>query len=112
MHTEPDSQDAALDARLARLPQWQPKADFAARLAAAAARQAAQPVAAPPTPQKWLRGALRRHLRLLLGAGVLALGLALLPWSAVAGNPALPWVVAGGAAAVGLVLTLRLLRAP
>jgi hypothetical protein len=111
MDTEP-GQDAALDARLARLPQWQPPADFAARLAAAAARQAAEPLVAPPSPRSWLRGALRQHLRLLLGAGVLALGLALLPWSVVASSPALPWVVTGGAVAAGLVLTLRLLRAP
>jgi len=112
MHTEPDSEDTALDARLARLPQWQAPVDFAARLAAAAARQAAGPVIVPPSPRALLRSALRRHLPLLLGAAVLAPVLALLPWTAVVMHPALPWMVAGTAAVTGLVLTLRLLRAP
>ena len=112
MNAEPDNQDAALDAQLARLPQWQPPADFVARLAAAAARQAGEAVIVPPSPQALLRGALRRHLPLLLVGCVSALVLALLPWNTVAMSPALPWVVAGGAAACGLVLTLRLLRAP
>jgi hypothetical protein len=112
MKTEHDSAESALDARLARLPQWQPPADFAARLAAAAARQAAEPVLMPPSPRAWLRGALGRHLPLLAGAAALGLVLALLPWPAVVDSAALPWVLAGGAAAAGLMMTLRLLRAP
>lgn len=111
MDTEPD-RDPALDAQLARLPQWQPPADFAARLAAAAARQAAEPAVVPPSPQALLRSALRRHLPLLAGAAVLAGVLAALPWSVVVASAALPWVVAGGAALCGVVLSLRLLRAP
>ena len=43
---------------------------------------------------------------------VMAPGLARLPWSVLAGDPAGRWLVAGGAAAAGLVLPLRLLRAP
>jgi hypothetical protein len=112
MTTEPEREFAALEAQLAQLPQWQPRADFTARLAAAAARQQARPEIRPPSTQQWLRGELLRHLPLTVGAGLTALVLAILPWSAVAGSPALPWIVAGGAAVFGVVVTLRLLRSP
>jgi hypothetical protein len=110
MNTEPDRELAALDAQLARLPQWQPPADFSARLAAAAARQHAVPVVPPPSLRQWLWAELLRRLPLTLAAGLMALVLAMLPWSALAGSPALPWVVACGGSVFGLVLTLRLLR--
>lgn len=102
-----------LDAPLARLPAWQPPADFAARLAAAAARQAATPSAPPPPPAwvRWLEQA-TRILPTAIGAGLLALTLANVPWMQVAAYPALPVLIALAAVATGLVLTWRVLRAP
>src|SRR5262245_44050506 len=112
MNTEPDREFAALEAGLARLPQWQPPADFSARLAAAAARQQAQPVAPLPSMRQWLWAALPRYLPHTLGAGIAAVALARLPWSTVVDSPALPWVAACGAAVTGLTLTVQLLRSP
>ena len=110
MSTEPEREFADLDAQLSRLPQWQPPQDFAVRLAAAATRQSAQP-ATPRSTRSWLWGRVMHHLPLALGAGVVALVLVALPWSAIAADPLFAWLIAGGAATVGLVYTVRLLRA-
>lgn len=102
------------DAPLARLPEWQPPADFAVRLAAAAARQAATaPVAASAAPrwERWLELG-TRILPTAVGAGLLALVLASLPWMQMAAHPAFATLIASSAGAAGLLLTWRLLRTP
>lgn len=111
MSTEHEDEFAGIDARLARLPEWQPPTDFAARLAAAAARQAAEPaVAAPLSTGAWLRASVVRRLPLGLSSGLLALVLIALPWSQLAGSAQFPWWVAGCAAVTGVLLTLRVIR--
>ncbi|MEJ0098306.1 MAG: hypothetical protein WDO12_00580 [Pseudomonadota bacterium] len=113
MNSEQEHAGTELDAQLAQLPQWQPPADFAARLAAAAARQAAEPVTAtPPSTSALVWEGFVEYLPLALGVGVLALVLALLPWTQWAAAPVFPWAVAGAGLAGGLALTLRLLRVP
>ncbi len=113
MNSEHQHDDTTLDARLAGLPQWQPPADFTARLAAAATRQAAEPVAThAPSTLAWLWERCMQHLPLAVVMGLAALVLALLPWAELAANPLFPWLIAGTAAAGGVALTLRLLRAP
>ena len=75
MNIESDAPGDQAFAQLRQLPAWQPPSHVAARLAAAAARQAAQsPVPAVPTFE-WLRRRLLYRLPLALGAGVLALAL-------------------------------------
>jgi hypothetical protein len=44
---KPDHFEQRIDSALRRLPHWEPPADFAVRLAAAAARQSQLPVASP-----------------------------------------------------------------
>jgi len=112
MSTEPERDLAALDARLAHLPQWQPPADFAARLAAAATRQGLAPaITAQPAPG-WAWRRFLHHLPLPLGMGLTLWLLATLPWPKAVSDPLFPWIVAAGAALTGLVLTWRLLRTP
>jgi hypothetical protein len=112
MNIERGMHDDRLDAQLKRLPQWQPPGDFAARLAAAAARQAAMPMAAPPSTLRWLGRRMLYRLPLAIGAGAVALLLLALPWNAFAQSAALPWVVAACGALLGLSLAVRVLRAP
>jgi hypothetical protein len=45
--TSPDLPEQRIESALGRLPHWEPPADFAPRLAAAAARQARQPAVSP-----------------------------------------------------------------
>jgi hypothetical protein len=111
MNTEPDREFVDIDARLARLPEWRVPADFAVRLAAAAARQASEPVPVLSN-RTWLWHSVLRRLPLALGSILLALTLVVLPWAHLAGNPQFPWWVAGCAAATGVFLTLRVIRAP
>jgi hypothetical protein len=47
MNRPADTLEQRIDTSLNRLPRWAPPADFAARLAAAAARQAGQPTVSP-----------------------------------------------------------------
>ncbi len=47
MDSKPDLLEQRIDSALDRLPQWNPPADFAPRLAAAAARQAQLPAVSP-----------------------------------------------------------------
>jgi hypothetical protein len=47
MDAKPDLLEQRIDSALDRLPQWNPPADFAPRLAAAAARQAQLPAVSP-----------------------------------------------------------------
>jgi hypothetical protein len=103
--------DQAL-AQLRQLPAWQPPSDFAVRLAAAAAHQASNSPAACESTFAWLRWRLLYRLPLALGAGALALVLLAMPWATVAESTALPWLVAACGALVGLVMAVRVLRAP
>lgn len=104
-----DAGAADLDARLARLPQWQPPADFAVRLAAAAARQRYEAYAAPDT-RAWVWRRFLAYLPMGLATGATVLVLACLPWTKFAADPLFTWIIAGGAGATGIALTLRLLR--
>lgn len=106
----PRSEDPELDAELARLPQWQPPQDFAKRLAAAAARQAAEPRSAVPPRGAWIRSGLRRFAVNVLASSALATALVLVPWATWATHPAFIWSIAGGSAIGGLLMTRRLLR--
>jgi hypothetical protein len=103
-----------IDLRLARLPAWTPPPDFAARLAAAAARQAEAAPHVTPAPSRGL--ALLAWLTDLgpvaVGAALFAAALALVPWTELAGQALFPWAVALGTAGVGIAFTLRVLRAP
>jgi len=111
METEPDHEFPEIDAQLARLPKWRPPPDFAVRLAAAAARENRGQVAAPST-LFWLWGRIVDHLPLATLAGMLGLMLATLPWSNPELSSTLPWLLGSSLAVSGLVLTVRLLRAP
>ena len=112
MSTEADPDLSAIDAGLGQLPQWQPPADFAVRLAAAAARQSQQPVAVALSTRRWLWASVVRRAPLALGSGLLALALAVPPWGSLAGSAQFVWWVAGGAAVAGVALTVRVIRAP
>jgi hypothetical protein len=112
MSTEPDREFAELDARLARLPQWQPPPDFAVRLAAAAARQAAEPQVMPRPTGAWLWERTLHHLPLGLGVAAVALVVAVLPWTTFSTSATFVWAIVGCSAAFGLTLTMRVLRAP
>jgi hypothetical protein len=111
MNIESDAPGDQAFAQLRQLPAWQPPSHFAARLAAAAARQAAQSPVPAVSTFEWLRRRLLYRLPLALGAGVLALALVAMPWAAFAESTVLPWLVAACGAVVGLVLTVRVLRA-
>jgi hypothetical protein len=99
-------------AELRALPAWRPPADFAVRLAAAAARQAGESPAVSTSTFAWLRQRLLYRLPLALGAGALALMLVVTPWAAFAESAVLPWIAAACGALLGLVLAVRVLRAP
>jgi len=112
MNTEARGPQDRTLARLHQLPAWQPPADFAVRLAAAAARQAAEAPLDPSSTFTWLLRRLVHRLPLGLSAGAVALVLLALPWSAFAESTLLPWLVAACGALLGLVLAMRVLRAP
>jgi hypothetical protein len=107
MSTEPEHTE--VDALLARLPQWTPPPDFAARLAAAAARQADMAAPVPLSTWAWLLRRLARRESLIIGSALLALGLAVIPWAVITTNPLFPWLFAASSAALGGRMTLRLL---
>jgi hypothetical protein len=101
-----------IEGALARLPEWQPPPDFAARLAAAAAR--AVPAARVRPESFW--AVVLDHFNNLFPtlvwsaglAGVLALAV---PWPQLAAGDGLVWTCVAAMGAAGLVLTLRVLRA-
>ncbi|MEO8307698.1 MAG: hypothetical protein ABI616_06620 [Pseudomonadota bacterium] len=109
---QPDQLDKRIDSSLGRLPQWQPPADFASRLAAAAARQSLQPVVPAALVQA---GNLLQQLSdaaLMVTAAFFVAGLMawVVPWTTVMQFPNLvSW--AGGIALgiTGLWLTRRTL---
>ena len=112
MNTERDGEFAGIDARLAQLPDWQPPADFAVRLAAAAARQSVEPVPARLSTRAWLWHSVVRRLPLACASVLLALALVVLPWARLAVSPVLPWSLVACGAVVGILLTWRVIRAP
>jgi hypothetical protein len=99
-----------VDALLAKLPQWTPPPDFAARLAAAAARQSEAPPRRPMTAPAWLLRRLARRGPVILGAAALALVLAMTPWTTITFNPLFPWIFSAGTAILGSWMALRLIR--
>ena len=109
---KPDHVEQRIDSALGRLPQWEPPADFAARLAAAAARQALQPV---PSPALLRAGRLLQGLSdsaLMVLAALAAAGLLawVVPWAVLVQSPnVISW--AGGIALgiTGLWMTGRTL---
>jgi hypothetical protein len=110
-HNASDEPEAVeIDAALARLPAWDPPADFAARLAAAAARQAAEPALQPLPQWRWLP-ALTTGILTALGGLVLALLLMLVPWGSLTAHPAFAWIAVTGFMAAGLYFSHRIQRA-
>jgi hypothetical protein len=111
MNEELDEADRldGLDARLARLPAWQPPADFALRLAAAAARERYR--MPPQVSRGWAWRRFQAHLPLGIATGSAVLVLASLPWTGLAADPLFTWLVAGAAGSAGIAMTLRLVRA-
>src|SRR5262245_25013218 len=99
----------AIDAALARLPAWEPPADFAARLAAAATRQAMVPAPRTAPQWRWLPG-LTTGVLAGLGGMALALLLAEVPWGALLTHPAFAWLATAGFGAAGLFFSQRLRR--
>ena len=102
-----------IDTALGRLPRWEPPADFAARLAAAAARQEF----APPPRSPWIGWRLMdittQRLPLVAGSALLASILAWgVPWQALMEGAALLWIGPVVMAATGAVMTWRVLRSP
>jgi hypothetical protein len=108
----PDVLDQRIDSALSRLPQWEPPADFAPRLAAAAARQALRPAVSPALVQA---GSLLLRLSdstLIVLAALTVAGLLawVVPWSDVVESAdLLAWICAIAAAITGLWMTRRTL---
>jgi hypothetical protein len=95
-----------IETALAQLPVWHAPPDFAARLAAAAARQATAPVTIRPAPA-WDE---------LIPVTLSSLGLAAMlawgvPWSQLTGD-VLVWTCVSAMSAGGAFLTMRVLRTP
>jgi len=103
MHAE-DELQRRIDGALQRLPQWQPREDFARRLAAAAHRQHVSIEVTRPALRHGARFAWFTNLCLvMLGCGGLASLLAQLPWTSVAGQPLLVTGLCIGALGVASV---------
>ena len=108
----PDHLEQRIDAALGRLPQWEPPADFAARLAAAAARQALQPV---PSPALLHAGHLLQRLSdsvLMVLAALAVAGLLawVVPWAVLVQSPNLiSWAGGITLGVIGLWMTGRTL---
>ena len=100
------SLDQRIESALSRLPAWQAPPDFAKRLAAAAARQAAAPVAPWPSPD-WTRFVPMA----LWSVGFAAVLAWAVPWAQLSGM-ALAWGCVAAMATSGALLTLQVLRQP
>lgn len=106
-----DLHDEQLNASLQRLPHWEPPADFARKLAAAAARQVQdRPTpAARPASHAW--DAITAAIPQIVIAGLVAVLLVALPWDRLAQHPeATATLTAALLGVAGLWLTLRSLR--
>lgn len=109
-HDTPALQE--MDTALASLPSWDPPADFAARLAAAAARQPAAAAQPKSIALYWLTIAADRAPLAAISAifgSVLAWGV---PWQAQASGEAITWSGLLALAVIGAVQTWRVLRSP
>jgi hypothetical protein len=109
---KPDQIEQRIDAALGRLQTWEPPADFAARLAAAAAREAALPVVSPALMRagnllQRLSDSVLVVLAALCVAGLLAW---VVPWIALIQSPNLiSWACGITLGLTGLWLTQRTL---
>ncbi len=115
MNTEnqPEALERRIDAALAKLPEWQPPADFTARLAAAAAR--AMPTGMVEPEPAWVVALdhLNRFVPTVLwSAGLAAILAWAVPWAQLSAGSGLVWTCVAAMGAAGLVLTLRVLRTP
>jgi hypothetical protein len=110
--TSPDLLEQRIESALGRLPHWEPPADFASRLAAAAARQARQPAISPALA---LTGKLLLRLSdaaLIVLAALAVAGLLVwvVPWDGLIGHADLvSWTSAVVLAISGLWMTRRTL---
>jgi hypothetical protein len=109
---KPDQFEQRIDIALGRLPDWNPPADFATRLAAAAARQATQPVVSPALLQAGnLLQRLSDSALIVLAALCAAVLLAwVIPWTTLVQAPNLiSWACGITLGLTGLWLTRRTL---
>lgn len=107
----PDPVEQRMDAALARLPEWRPPQDFAARLAAAAARQVTEQPAPQDTGISILLDQITRLTPATLGSAALAVSVGwIVPWSQLSIG-ATVWTCVLAMSATGAMLTVRVLRA-
>lgn len=112
---KPDLLEQRIDSALHRLPHWEPPADFAPRLAAAAARQARQPAISPALVNVGsvllrLSDSTLIVLAALAVAGLLAWAI---PWTGLIDSAdILGWASAIALGVVGLWMTRRVLASP
>jgi hypothetical protein len=115
MNTEhqPDVLEQRIEAALARLPEWQAPPDFTARLAAAAARVVPAARAKPEPVWAVALDHFNNLFPTVLWSAALAGVLAwAVPWAQFSAGLGLVWTCVAAMGAAGLVLTLRVLRAP
>lgn len=109
---QPDQFDHRIDIALGRLPDWKPPADFATRLAAAAARQAAQPVVSPALLQAGILLQRLSDSALIVLAALCVAGLLawVIPWTTLVQAPNLvSWTCGITLGLTGLWMTQRTL---
>jgi hypothetical protein len=111
----PDTLEQQIDMALARLPEWQPPPDFSVRLAAAAARQAAEETATRAPAWLvwlvWLDEITTFVPTVLASAGLAAITGWVVPWSQLS-TGTIVWTCVLAMCASGVVLALRILRTP
>jgi hypothetical protein len=108
-----DALDQRIDAALARLPEWQAPSDFTARLAAAAARAVPPGIARREPAWGVALDQLEKLVPATLGGAGLAAALTwVVPWGQLSEGSELVWTCVAAMGTAGLVLTLRVLRAP
>jgi hypothetical protein len=112
---KPDGFEQRLDIALGRLPHWEPPADFAPRLAAAAARQALQPAVSPALLQagNLLQRLSDSALMVLAALSVAGLLVWAVPWAGLVDSAdVLVWASAIALSVTGLWMTRRVLVSP
>ena len=109
---KPDQFEQRINCALGHLPDWEPPADFATRLAAAAARQAAQPVVSAALLQagNLLQAVSDSALIVLAALCVSGLLAWVVPWTALIQSPnLLSWAFGITLGLMGLWMTQRTL---
>lgn len=112
MNDPPDMLEQRIESALCRLPHWEPPADFALRLAAAAARQAQQPVISPALLRagNLLQRLSDSALIVLAALSVAGLLTWAVPWTALIGSAdKVGWTCAIVLGGVGLWMTRQTL---